>query len=117
VIPPKTKLLRDGDVLTIPQNPGWNDVGASVSVRGEVVHPGPFGIRPGERLSSVVQRAGGFSPQAYPYGAVLMRPEVRDLEMNARVDMVRRLKEEETRLKALPETDADEKECQAHRHW
>jgi len=107
--PAENKLLRDGDVLTIPQNPGWNDVGASVSVRGEVVHPGPFGIRPGERLSSVVQRAGGFSPQAYPYGAVLMRPEVRDLEMNARVDMVRRLKEEETRLKALPETDADEK--------
>jgi len=105
----ENKLLRDGDVLTIPQNPGWNDVGASVSVRGEVIHPGPFGIRPGERLSSVIQRAGGFSPQAYPYGAVLMRPEVRDLEMNARVDMVRRLKEEETRLKALPETDADEK--------
>ena len=99
----ENKLLRDGDVLTIPQNPGWNDVGASVVVRGEVAHPGPFGIRPGERLSSVIQRAGGFSPQAYPYGAVLMRPEVREQEMNARLEMVRRLKEEEVHLKALPE--------------
>jgi protein involved in polysaccharide export with SLBB domain len=105
----ENKLLRDGDVLTIPQNPGWNDVGATVTIRGEVLHPGPFGIRPGERLSSVLQRAGGFSPQAYPYGAVLMRTEVRDLEMNARAEMVRRLKAEQVHLNTLPENDNDQK--------
>jgi protein involved in polysaccharide export with SLBB domain len=105
----ENKLLRDGDVLTIPQNPGWNDVGATVTVRGEVQHPGPFGIRPGERLSSVLQRAGGFSAQAYPYGAVLMRTEVRDLEMNARAEMVRRLKVEQVHLNTLPENDSDQK--------
>ena len=54
--------LRDGDVLTIRQAPGWNDVGASATVRGEVQHAGSYGIRPGERLSSVLDRAGGFSP-------------------------------------------------------
>ena len=105
----ENKLLRDGDVLTIPQNPGWNDVGASVVVRGEVLHPGPFGIRPGERLSSVLQRAGGFSPQAYPYGAVLMRTEVREQEMNARAELIRRMKQEQVHLNALPETDTDQK--------
>jgi protein involved in polysaccharide export with SLBB domain len=105
----ENKLLSDGDVLTIPQNPGWNDVGASVSVRGEVQHPGPFGIRPGERVSSLLERAGGFSPQAYPYGAVLMRPEVRELETNARAEMVRRLQEEEVHLRALPEVDPEQR--------
>ena len=105
----ENKLLRDGDVLTIPQNPGWNDVGASVTVRGEVEHPGPFGIRPGERVSSVLERAGGFNSQAYPYGAVLMRRDVRELELNARTEMIRRLKEEEVHLRALPETDADQR--------
>jgi protein involved in polysaccharide export with SLBB domain len=70
--------LRDGDVLTIRQTQGWNDIAASATVRGEVQHPGSYGIRPGERLSSVLERAGGFSGQAYPYGAVLMRREVRD---------------------------------------
>jgi protein involved in polysaccharide export with SLBB domain len=105
----ENKLLRDGDVLTIPQSPGWNDVGATVTIRGEVLHPGPFGIRPGERLSSVLQRAGGFSSQAYPYGAVLMRTEVRDLEMNARAEMVRRLKAEQVHLNGLPENDNDQK--------
>jgi len=96
-------------VLTIRENPGWNDVGASILVRGEVQHPGSFGIRPGEKLSSVLDRAGGFSAQAYPYGAVLMRREVRELEMHARSEMVRRLKQEQVNLKALPEGDADQK--------
>jgi protein involved in polysaccharide export with SLBB domain len=105
----ENKLLRDGDVLTIPQNPGWNDVGASVTIRGEVLHPSTFGIRPGEKISSLLDRAGGFSPQAYPYGAVLMRPEVKELEMGARAEMVRLLKEEEIHLRALPETDADQR--------
>ena len=105
----ENKLLRDGDVLTIPQNPGWNDIGASVTVRGEVQHPGPFGIRPGEKIGSLLLRAGGFNSQAYPYGAVLMRREVRELEVNARAEMIRRLKEEEVHLRALPETDADQR--------
>jgi len=52
--------LHNGDTLTIRQIPGWNDLGASVTVRGEVAHPGTYGIRPGERLSSVLARAGGF---------------------------------------------------------
>jgi protein involved in polysaccharide export with SLBB domain len=105
----ENKLLRDGDVLTIPQNPGWNDVGASITVRGEVQHPGPLGIRPGEKVSSVIERAGGFDAQAYPYGAVLMRRDVRELEMNARTEMIRRMKEEEVHLKALPEADPDQR--------
>jgi polysaccharide export outer membrane protein len=102
-------LLRDGDVLTIRRSPGWNDIGASVTVKGEVEHPASYGIRPGERLSSLIDRAGGFSPEAYPYGAVLMRPEVRDLEMKSRSELVQRMKLEEANLKGLPENDTDQK--------
>jgi polysaccharide export outer membrane protein len=101
--------LRDGDVLTIRQAPGWNDVGASATVRGEVLHAGSFGIRPGERLSSLLERAGGFSPEAYPYGAVLMRREVRELQMQSHLALVQRMKAEEINLKALPEADTDQK--------
>jgi polysaccharide biosynthesis/export protein len=101
--------LSNGDVLTIRQLPNWNDIGSSISVKGEVKHPGAYGIRPGEKLSSVLERAGGFGPQAYPYGAVLMRRDVREIELSARTEMIRRLKEEETNLKALPEADVDQK--------
>ena len=56
-------VLNNGDVLSIRQVPGWADLGASIIVRGEVVHPGNYGIRPGERLSSVLTRAGAASVQ------------------------------------------------------
>jgi protein involved in polysaccharide export with SLBB domain len=107
--PAANLAVTNGDVLTIRQLPGWNDIGSSIAVKGEVVHPGAYGIRPGERLSSVLQRAGGFGPLAYPYGAVLMRREVREVEMNARIEMVRRLKQEQMNLKQLPENDVDQK--------
>ena len=82
---PKSDVaLHNGDVLTIRQLPGWNDLGASIRLRGEVRHPGTYGIRPGERLSSVIERAGGFQTDAYPYGAVLQRTQVRELEARAR---------------------------------
>jgi len=101
--------LRDGDVLTIPQIAGWSDLGATVAVRGEVKNPGAYGIRPGERLSSVLDRSGGFTASAYPFGAVLMRNEVRELQMNAHMDLLRRVKVEQVNLRALPEADAEQK--------
>jgi protein involved in polysaccharide export with SLBB domain len=101
--------LRDGDVLTIRQLPRWNDIGASVAVRGEVTHPGTYGIQPNERLSSILARSGGFNSEAYPYGMVLMRREVRDLEIKSHVELVERVKAEQVTLKALPENDADQK--------
>src|SRR5713226_7045461 len=107
---PKTDVpLRDGDILTIRQLPRWTDIGASMTVRGEVLHAGTYGIEPRERLSSVLARSGGFGPEAYPYGAVLMRREVRDLEMKSHMELVERIKAQQVTLKALPDTDADQK--------
>jgi len=101
--------VNNGDVLTIRQLPQWSDLGSYITVKGEVGHPGSYGFRPGEKLSSVLERAGGFGPQAYPYGAVLMRREVREIETNARLEMVRRLRQEQINLKELPENDTDQK--------
>ena len=51
----------------------------------------------------------GLLAQAYPYGAVLIRREVRDLEMTSHIELVNRVKNEEGYLKTLPETDTDQK--------
>jgi protein involved in polysaccharide export with SLBB domain len=102
-------VLRAGDVLTVPERAGWRDIGASVTVRGEVRNAGAYGIRPGERLSSVLQRAGGFNSDAYPYGAVLTRREVRDVEMKAHFTLVQRVKYAETAVKNLPENTEDQR--------
>ncbi|MGB9467089.1 MAG: SLBB domain-containing protein, partial [Candidatus Acidiferrum sp.] len=101
--------LRDGDILTVRQLPRWKDIGAAMTVRGEVLHPGTYGIEPGERLSSVLARSGGLNSEAYAYGAVLMRREVRDIELKSHMELLQRVKAEEVTLKALPDTNADEK--------
>ena len=67
----------------------------SIAIRGEVVHPGTYGIRPGEKLSSVLLRAGGFAPAAYPYGAVLLRSEVQKLEQRSYGELVQRVREQQ----------------------
>lgn len=83
--------LRDGDVLTIRMIGGWKDIGGAISVKGEVVYPGMYGIEEGERLSSVLKRAGGFRPDAYPYGAVFERIQVRELAERNRQDLIKRI--------------------------
>jgi len=101
--------LHSGDVLAIRQVPGWSDIGAAVKVSGEVKHPSTFGIQPGERLSSLLERAGGYTEQAYPYGAVLMRREVKELEAQTQMELIARMKEERIQLSALPETDTNQR--------
>ena len=101
--------LHSGDVLAIRQVPGWSDIGAAVKVNGEVMHPSTYGIRPGEQLSSVLQRAGGFTGQAYPYGAVLMRREVREMEVRNQAELISRMKVEREHLKELPEGTTDQR--------
>lgn len=48
-----------------------------VSVEGEVKRPGSFTIEAGERLNSVLKRAGGFTDNAFPQGIVLIRESVK----------------------------------------
>jgi polysaccharide biosynthesis/export protein len=108
--PNSNLALHNGDVLTIRQRTGWNDLGASITVRGEVRNPGTYGIRPGEKLSSILERAGGFTPAAYSYGTVLQRAQVRDLEMKQQTELILRIKGIQSDLQGLPETTPDQKQ-------
>jgi len=83
--------LKPGDVLTVHQVTGWNDIGASVRVNGEVAYPGTYGLQEGEKLSSVLRRAGGFRATAYPTGAILLRLQVRDLEEKSRAELIHQI--------------------------
>ena len=107
--PAENLTLHNGDTLTIRQISGWNDLGASITIRGEVAHPGSYGIRPGERLSSVLARAGGFSPNAYPKAAVFEREDVREFEQKNREKLIERIRMESTSFKtSIQETAQDQ---------
>ena len=52
----------------------------SISLEGSFVSPGIYGVRQGERLSSVIRRAGGYKENAFPYGGILARKSVAEKE-------------------------------------
>lgn len=83
--------LKSGDILAVHQITNWDNIGESVTVRGEVRYPGSYGFQDGERLSAVLRRAGGLLPTAYPMGAVLVRTQVRDLEQKSRDELIRQI--------------------------
>jgi protein involved in polysaccharide export with SLBB domain len=94
--------LKPGDVLTIHQISGWADIGASVTLSGEVSYPGTYGIQTGEHLSSVLERAGGFRDTAYPSGAVLTRLQVHDLQEKSRAELIRQIETTSAATKISP---------------
>jgi polysaccharide biosynthesis/export protein len=69
--------LRPDDVVTIfstsniqvPQNQRTK----YVHLLGEFVHAGVYSVLPGETLRQLVERAGGFTPQAYVYASQFLR--------------------------------------------
>ena len=91
--------LSPGDVVSIQQLAGWQDIGSSVTISGEVEHAGSYAIQTGERLSSVLQRAGGFRADAYPPAAVLRGAQVRLLAEQARQQMIRQIEDTPTQVR------------------
>ena len=66
--------IRPLDVVRV--RPVYSDrEEGTVTVSGEVRYPGVFDITRDERLSSLLQRAGGMTEVAYPYGAIFTRKE------------------------------------------
>lgn len=68
--------LRPKDVARFQPLYTQEEIG-SVRVAGEVRWPGDYQILRGERLSSLLTRAGGLTEQAYPQGAVFTRTHTR----------------------------------------
>lgn len=100
--------LQPGDVLTVHQLTGWNDIGASIIIEGEVAHPGSYSFQAGEHLSDVIRRAGGFRSTAYPRGAVLTRPEVASLEEKSRQELIRQIEASAASARMAPRADSGE---------
>jgi len=64
--------LRPKDVLSIKPIPSWSEEN-TIEILGEVQFPGSYTFQKNETLRSVFQRAGGFTKEAFPQGAVFTR--------------------------------------------
>lgn len=72
-------MLEAGDQVRI-QERYEQAVEKTVSITGEVKHPGQYDLMRGDTLSSLIKRAGGLTPDAYPPAAVFSRKNERKRE-------------------------------------
>jgi polysaccharide export outer membrane protein len=101
-------LLHDGDTLSIRQISGFKNLGATVSLKGEVLYPSTYGISEGEKLSAVLARAGGFSSEAFPEGIIVERQQLREVEEKQREELVARLDAEQQNFQIIPNVKTQE---------
>ena len=66
--------IRDGDVINTSSIAGLSP--QSISLTGEIMKPGEYSIQPGETILDIINRAGGYTEQAYFQGAVFLRKAV-----------------------------------------
>lgn len=66
-------ILKPFDIVVVRGTPGY-ETQKQVRIEGEVLYPGIYSItRKDERISDLIQRAGGLTQLAYPKGASLKR--------------------------------------------
>ncbi|PPR78025.1 MAG: Polysialic acid transport protein KpsD [Alphaproteobacteria bacterium MarineAlpha2_Bin1] len=83
-------FIKPADVIRFSSKPSLRGSGPVV-VSGAVRQPGTYQIRSGERVSELLQRAGGLTDLAYPYGAVFLRESIAKAEKDALIRLTREL--------------------------
>lgn len=73
----KNMILMPFDYVYVRNAPGLNQGQGTVTISGEVKYTGSYSIATKqERISDLITRAGGFTPEAYPEGISLRRKEI-----------------------------------------
>jgi protein involved in polysaccharide export with SLBB domain len=78
--------------IVLQQDPNKQET-FSVSISGFIKNPGTYSISKGEKLSSLLTRAGGYEKNAYPYGGVFTRSSVAKREKQAFIRAADQLEE------------------------
>jgi len=79
----KDIILRAGDALFIKSELKLTER-RIVTIKGEVKYPGVYSVREGERISSLIERAGGLTKEAFLDGAVFTRKSIKEIQEKMR---------------------------------
>lgn len=103
--------LAPFDELTIRKIPNWTDeTDRYVTLKGEFVFPGTYPIYKGEKLSSLIVRAGGFTPKAYLIGAKFTRVSVQQDQQLRMDELLARAEQDVLRMQSEKAAVAASKE-------
>ena len=95
-------VLQKDDVIHIREIPMYKQaLQRKIILEGEFVFPGEYIFSDGERLSSVIQRAGGLNEDAYPFGAMFFRESAREIQRLRFQEYIAQLQEDIRSLEVL----------------
>lgn len=72
-------VLQSRDRINVFAKPEWAEE-RTVTIGGEVRFPGTYQVTRGEKMSELIARAGGFTEDAFPFGAIFTRQKVKERE-------------------------------------
>jgi protein involved in polysaccharide export with SLBB domain len=106
--------LQPGDVISIFSQADFQvtvlQQSRYVRLEGEFNSAGVYGVKPGETLGQLIQRAGGLSPQAYLYGAQFLRESTRKEQQNRLDQFVSEMERQSQQTLAMRTTNAPPEE-------
>ncbi len=115
--PENNIVLQPDDSLSIRSITDWLDATDKfVTLKGEVKYPGVYAISRGEKISSVIERAGGYTPKAYLIGAKFTRKSVKEVQQKRMDEIINRTEKEiYQKMAALSSTATSKEEVDATR--
>jgi protein involved in polysaccharide export with SLBB domain len=103
--------LAADDMVHIRAIPAYSQaLSRKIYLEGEFIFPGEYSFSDGERLSSVISRAGGLTQDAYPFGAIFQREAVKESLKLSYKDYEGQLEKDVSSLSALAASGSLEKE-------
>jgi polysaccharide biosynthesis/export protein len=75
----KTIKAEDGDLIYIREYPYRN-----ADITGAVLKPGSYTMAPGETISDLIKKAGGYTENAYQFGAVYQNEDAKAINIKSK---------------------------------
>ena len=100
------------DEVFIRTSPNYEKQNFAI-IKGEVIYPGKYGVKyKDEKISDLINRAGGLSPLAYTKGATLVRKTLlSDFQASQRAEVLANLKLN-IKVKDIVKTNVEEEDVQ-----
>lgn len=104
----ETIELEPNDIVTVHYQKGYVPQ-QIVKIEGEVTYPGFYAIlSKEERISSLIERSGGFAPYAYIEGATLVRKKGKEKDEKTQEKQLNELKKIDKELSVIKTKDTSE---------
>jgi polysaccharide export outer membrane protein len=100
-----TMALQPSDYVEFRTIPDFRET-QTISLEGEFVFPGTYAFDKGENLSSVIQRAGGFTDEAFVDGSIFLRESLKIREQQE-LDRLAKVLNDDLNADSLRDTNSN----------